>query len=215
MARAITEDFTFDEMENETLFSRAALRADPNASDFVLTTNPWLGFVASARAQDLAARTALQESTASRVIANQRLDETCRNVGRALSAELKNDRSSARWARIFGGTVDEFIHKPLAVQATACKSWLETDEPVLAPFRADIALWANAAEAAIRATSDSGQVRGTALVGRESVAETLTRARDGLHAALVARANERNLPRDFADGFFILTPKKANKGPKA
>ena len=57
-------------------------------------------------------------------------------------------------------------------------------------------------------------MRGTAIVAREALAENLTRARDGLHAALVVRAQERNLPRDFADGFFIVSSRKREKGPK-
>ena len=57
-------------------------------------------------------------------------------------------------------------------------------------------------------TRDSAQARGNAIVVRESTAENLTRARDALHATLVARAAERGLERDFADGFFIVETKR-------
>jgi hypothetical protein len=214
MVKKIDDAYSLEEMRSEVLFSRAALKADPNAADFLPSTGSWLGIVATASDQELAARTASVEATASRTIANQRLDETCRDVGRALATELKNDRSGARWGRLFRGTVDDFVHQPLADQAAACKGWLELDEPILAAFREPLAFWANAAEAALRDTTAAGQARGTAMVGRELAAESLTRARDGLHAQLVARANERNLPRDFADGFFMVTPRKSGKGPK-
>ena len=104
MVKKIDDAYSLEEMRSEVLFSRAALKADPNASDFLPSTGSWLGIVATAADQELAARTALVEATASRTIANQRLDETCRDVGRALAAELKNDRSGARWSRLFHGT---------------------------------------------------------------------------------------------------------------
>ena len=212
MAKKIEPDMPFDEMENQCLFTRAALRADRIVVDLLPTTDLWLGWVAAVRAMELAARTAMQEATASRVIANLRLDDTCRSFGRSLSTELKNDRSSARWHRFFHGTVDDFVSQPLVDQAAACIGWLETPEPVLEAFRGEIGHWAHAAEDAIKATNASAQTRGAAMVAREELAEKLTRARDGLHAALVARAQERNLPRDFADGFFIVSSRK--KGPK-
>ena len=214
MAKKIEPDMPFDEMENQCLFTRAALRADRIVVDLLPTTDLWLGWVAAVRAMELAARTAMQEATASRVIANLRLDDTCRSVGRALSAELKNDRSGARWNRFFHGTVNDFVSQPLIDQADACIGWLETDEPVLAPFREELTHWAHAAKAAITLTNASSQVRGNAMVARENLAENLTRARDGLHAALVVRAQERNLLRDYADGFFSISARKSEKGPK-
>ena len=40
-------------------------------------------------------------------------------------------------------------------------------------------------------------VRGEAQIGREELAETLTRERDALHEQLSARARERKLPREL------------------
>ena len=150
MAKKIEPDMPFDEMENQCLFTRTALRVDRIVVDLLPTTDLWLGWIAGVRAMELAARTAMQEATASRVIANLRLDDTCRSVGRALSAELKNDRSGARWNRFFHGTVNDFVSQPLIDQADACIGWLETDEPVLAPFREELSHWAHAAKAAMR-----------------------------------------------------------------
>lgn len=214
MVKQINPDMTFDEMENECIFSRAAMRADRNASDMIPTTASWMDWIETVRDLERNARTEFQQATASRMIANARLDGTCRAFGRSLAAELQNDRTSARWRRFFRGTVDDFVTQPLDEQANACIAWLEIDDPALAPFREELTHWAHAAKAAITATGSSGQVRGTAIVAREALAENLTRARDGLHAALVVRAQERNLPRDFADGFFIVSSRKTGKGPK-
>jgi hypothetical protein len=201
-------------MENECIFTRAAKRADRNASDMLAMSSTWLGSIEAVRVLERDARTAFQEATAARMIANARLDDACRSFGRSLATDLKNDRTSARWKRFFRGTVDEFVTQPLVDQADACIAWLEIDDPALTPFREELTHWAHAAKAAITATGSSGQVRGTAIVAREALAENLTRARDGLHAALVVRAQERNLPRDFADGFFIVSSRKTGKGPK-
>jgi len=40
------------------------------------------------------------------------------------------------------------------------------------------------------------------LVGAGKLADDLTRLRDGLHRALCERAEEKALPRDWADAFF-------------
>lgn len=208
MARKLTPDFTFDELENEIRYTRASLMADPDTVDLVPSTESWLGGVAEARSKDALARTAATEASAHRYVANARLDDSCRAFGRDLAHALHNDRTSARWHRFFRGTVDDFISQPLEDQANACLAWLTLDEPALAPHLASIERWARAALAAFATTQASAQVRGTAMVAREQAAETLTRARDGLANALSARAAERGLPRDYADGFFIRERKK-------
>ena len=124
MVKQINPDMTFDEMENECIFTRAAKRADRNASDMLAMSSTWLGSIEAVRVLERNARTAFQEATAARMIANARLDDTCRSFGRALATDLKNDRTSARWKRFFRGTVDEFVTQPLVDQADACIAWL-------------------------------------------------------------------------------------------
>ena len=212
MARKITVDFTFDDDENEVLYTRASVMADPDAADLLPTTDGWLGLIDAARAKDRAARTATQEAAAARAIANRRLDGACRAFGRELAAALQNDRSGARWTRFFRTTVDAFVSQPLGEQAAACLAWLSIEDAVLARHREALERWARAAQAALTRTSESAQVRGAALVAREQLAEDLTRGRDGLEALLTQRGLERDLGRDFAAGFFIQARKKAKKG---
>lgn len=211
MARKITDDFTFDSMEDEILYTRGALLADPDASDLAPSTEGWLGLVDAARAKDRAARAASQEAAALRSVANRRLDDGCRSFGRELAADLKNDRSSARWTRFFRSTVDAFIAQPLAAQAAAVLAWAGAEDAVLARHSESLTRWARAAGDALTATSNTVQVRGTAIVGREQVAEDLTKSRDGLEATLTQRAIERNLGRDYAASFFIQERRKAKK----
>jgi len=132
MARMITKEFTFDDMENEVRFSRASLKADPDAAMLHPRADSLLGWISAARDKDALARTAVQEASAFRFVANTRLDAACRSFGRDLAHSLSNDRSGARWHRFFRGTVDDFTSQPLADQAAACLAWLTIDEPVLA-----------------------------------------------------------------------------------
>jgi len=208
MVRKIMSDWTYDDWENEILFTIAALEADPNASDLVLRTVTWMPMVDTARAEDRAARVAAFSASAHRSVANARLDSSCRQFGRELAADLGNDRQSPRWKRFFGGPVGDFVGQPLADQAAACIAWLSVEDVVLARIRTRIETWARAAQSALVRAQNSAQARGNAIVVRESTAENLTRARDALHATLVARAAERSLERDFADGFFMVETKR-------
>ncbi len=211
MARKINSDFTYDEMENEILYTRAGLAADPDASDLVSITEDWVAIVERARAQDRAARTANHEAAALRSVANRRLDAQCRDFGRDLAAALKNDRKSPRWTRFFRTTVDAFIAQPLSAQAAAVIGWLSIEDEVLARHAEWLGRWAHAAQAALTTTNASAQVRGSASIARESAAEDLTKSRDGLEVILTQRALERNLGRDYAPGFFIQERRKTSK----
>jgi hypothetical protein len=212
MARKINSDFTYDEMENEVLYTRAGLAADPDASDLVSMTDGWMAIVDQARAQDRAARAATHEAAAQRAIANRRLDDQCRNFGRELAMALKNDRKSPRWTRFFRATVDAFLAQPMGAQAASVIAWLSIEDDVLTRHSEWLGRWAHAAQAALTTTNASAQVRGSAIIARESAGEALTKGRDGLEAALMQRALERNLGRDYAAGFFIVQDrKKASK----
>ena len=203
MVKKLPQDFGFDDHEDEVLYTRATLAADPNAADLLFMTYLWLGSVDTARALGREGRKATLEASALRSIANVHLDGECRSVGRDLSHSVENDRSGVRWTRIFPTTVDAFLSQPLGEQAVACQAWLTTNEPVIAARREALSRWSTAAQTAIATTQASAQIRGTAMLARESLAEEMTRARDGLARALSVRAEERDLPRDYAERFFL------------
>ena len=209
MVRKLPDDFGFDDHEDEILFTRAMLAADPHTSDLLVTTHPWLGRVDAARLLDRAGREATMGASALRLVANAYLDGECRAVGRDLAHDLNNDRSGVRWTRIFPATVDAFISQPLGEQASACQAWLTTAEPVLAAHSEALTRWSAAAQTALATTKASTQVRATAMLARESLAEDLTRARDGLARALSARAEEHGLPRDYVERFFLKDRRKS------
>jgi hypothetical protein len=177
--------------------------ADPDAAELRETIGGWLGLVDAARAKDREARIAAGQASATRVVANGRLDDACQTFGDELNLAVKKERASARFARFFPQTISGFVRQRLATQVAAVRSWLGVkDEEVLERHRADLDRWCSAAEKALAGTSTSAQVRGEAQVAREALAEDLTRERDGLEARLVARAHERGLPRDWPARFF-------------
>jgi len=212
MARKLVSDTTFDDHEDEVIFTRSAVKADPDAADLLTRTDAWMARVEVGRAADRAARVAEGEAGAARIIANGRLDDTGRALGRQLGVAVNGDRQSARWTRIFGGPVGDFIAQALATQIAAMRAWLTiSGDTVIDEFRPELERWTAAGDAAITATASGAQVRGAALVGREQLGEDMTRERDGLQAALTARAAERNLPRDWPARFFRVARRQRNE----
>lgn len=205
MARKIADLTTLDDCEDEVLFTRAALKADPDAADLVAITDGWLGLIDEARAADRAARSAITEATALRGIANARLDDACRAFGDDLHIAVKRDRTSARWKRFFPHTVSDFVRQRLSSQISAVQGWLAvTGDDVLDKHRPELERWSKAAADALTNSSASRQARGGAQVSRESLAEDLTRERDRLEGRLTAKAHELNLPRDYSSRFFRI-----------
>lgn len=200
MPRKIDVDWTLDTIEDEILFTRSALEADPDARDLAALTDDWLGLVDEVRVRDRAARMAEASASAHRAVANGRLDDACRQFAKRLG--LETDTGSARWKRFFGKPVGAWLKQRLAGQVTAVRGWLTiTGDAVLDASREPLTQWSDASHAALERTAASAQVRGAARVAREELAIDLTRERDGLHAVLVARANERGLGRDWPARF--------------
>lgn len=206
MAAKIDEDMSLDDMEDEIIYTRSALEADPDARDLLPTTDAWMQWVETARARDRDARIAVARASARRQVSNVRLDAACDAFGDELKLAVKGDVKSARWQRFFSGagaSVSRFIRLGLGEQASRVVGWLTgTADEVLERHRAPLAEWSKSASDALDATRATAQVRGDAGIAREETAEALTRGRDGLEATLVARANERGLPRPWPSTFF-------------
>ena len=203
MPRKIIETALLDDIEDDIIITIASLKADPDARDLVEMTNKWFASVDATRAKDREARIAIGEAAALRTIANGRLDDECRSFGDNLNLAVKKDRTSARWKRFFTHTVGDFVKQRLASQVAAVRAWLlVTPDDVLDRHRPALDQWSATAQTALDQTAASAQVRGAAHLAREALAEDLTRERDGLEAALVARAKERGLARDWPSRFF-------------
>lgn len=214
MVRKIDVEIPIDGILREVRFTRAALAADPIATRLLGTTDGWMGWVESLRVDEGRAEEAMLEAAARRVVTNTRLDLTCRAFGRDLVSAVGGDRSSARWKRFFPSTIEAFLRQPLGDQANAVFEWLTIDDSALTAHRGELERWARASNEALAFTRASATVRGTAHVTRERVTEDLTRARDGLHAALVELAHTEGLSRDWPDAFFRRSRPDASE-PKA
>lgn len=200
--RKITAAMTYDAMEDEVVFTRSMLKADPDANDFVDMTDGWLALIDAAREKDRAARVALAEADASRILANARLDRACEKFGDELWLAVDKDRTAPRWTRFFGGPVGKFVRQRLSAQVERVRAWLGADDDVLAEHKAPLETWSTAADQALVKTRGVSLVRGQAQMARDELAEDLTRERDGLAEALAGRARALNLGREWPSLFF-------------
>lgn len=206
MAAKIPKTMPLDDMEDEIIFTRAAVGADPDARDLLPLTDDWMPWVETARARDRDARIAVATAFALRRVSNLRLDAACEEFGDELELAVKKDFKGSRWLRFFSGaanTVKRFIRLRFSEQVGRVTGWLTgAGDEVLEKHRAPLTTWSEAGQQALNATRATSQVRGDAAIEREETAEALTRGRDGLEATLVARANERGLPREWPKTFF-------------
>lgn len=216
MPKQIDADTTFDDIEDEILYTQAALKADEDAEDLLSHTDDWLGMVDDTRVQDREVRRADCDAEAARVVANGRLDGYCTSFGDELYLDCGKDRKSARWRLFFSLPVGRFIRQRFSKQVATVFGWFEAvpDDPLLASHREPLEKWAKRADKAIVATRAVGAKRGQNWVRREELAEDLTRERDALHEALAARARERKLPRSWPDLFFRRGTKRRAKQPE-
>jgi hypothetical protein len=215
MPRQFDVETTNEELVDEVLFTRAALRADPDAASLLPRTDAWLGWIDELRIKQRNTAEAVANTDAARAVANSRLDYVTSRFGDSLNLAVKKDRASARWKQFFGGYASfvEFCKQALGSQVLAVLAWEPIQDATFEPFRADAIKWARAAETALSHTAATATVRGEAALLEEKVVGDLTRERDGLHAALVNIANEKELPRGWPDTFFRVgaraKPKKS------
>ncbi|UJR81127.1 hypothetical protein [Sandaracinus amylolyticus] len=214
MPRKLSSDETLDTFEDEILYTRAAIEADEDAADLLTDTDDWLALVDAQRARDRSARIAETSASAQRAVANGRLDDACIRFAKQLALDVPT--SSPRWKRFFSRAPSQWVMQRLVSQIAAVRGWLTIEgDAALDAHRAVLTRWSDAAQAALDRTAASAQVRGAAKIGREELADDLTRERDGLHAALTARATERGLPREWAARFFRTETRRGDRDADA
>jgi hypothetical protein len=203
MPRKVPDDITFDDAEQEVIFTRAALAADPDAEGFLPMTDGWMGLVDEARTAERKARVMAAEADAQRTVANSRLDQACVRFGDELFLDVSKDKTAPRWTKFFSHAVSRFVRQALPKQVQVVKGWIEAgSDPVLQKHKKDLSKWSDAADAALTKTRATAVARGDAWEKRAEMADSLTRERDGLHEALAAHARDKGLPRAWPDTFF-------------
>jgi hypothetical protein len=202
MPREIRPETTLDAVEDEILYTRAALTADPDASDLLPLTDDWLPRLDETRALDRAVRIQAAEVDALRGVANGRLDAACTRFGDQLYLAVGKDRTSPRWTMFFKVAVSKFVRLALPQQVLTVQGWFAAADPVLADHRAELERWVTAADGALVRERGLAVARGENWQRRAELCEGLTRGRDGLHAALVERSQERGLDRGWPGVFF-------------
>ncbi len=208
MARKLSAEMTYDTLEDEALHTRAALLADPDASDLVMMTDTWIPKIDACRALDRAARVATAEATALRQVSNGRLDTLCTTFGDSLYLAVGKDRTAARWTQFFKLPINRFVRQAFPTQVSLVRGWLAMEDALLATHRAGLDTWSSKGQEALTRTAASAAPIGAARLAREQLAEELTSERDGLRDALSVRARERNLPRSWPTVFFRISPRQ-------
>lgn len=208
MARKLTESMTFDDLEDECMFTTAALQADENAADLVSMTSSWMPAISDVRGIDLSVRQTAANVDAARIVANYNLDLACVSFGDELYLACGKDRQSNRWTQFFRERVSEFTKMALSEQTSRVNGWLTSaSDPVLENHRADLTKWATSAATALTNTAGLSSLRAQVWQKREQLAKDLTDGRDKLEAALGDRARERGLPREWPATFFRVVKK--------
>lgn len=203
LPRKLPADISFDEADDEIIFTRAALLADPDAKDLITETDDWMGYVDKARSIERDARIAKAEADAERSVANDRFDDACILFSDDLYLDVGKDRSVARWLMFFSVPVHRFVRQALDKQMGKVGGWLSgSQDPVLEKHRGHLDAWLKACDTAVGKQRSAAVMAGTAKLTREEMADALTRERDGLFELLSARARERKLPRDWPSRFF-------------
>src|SRR5512143_2786459 len=101
MPRKLPATMTLDALEDETLYTGAALRADPDAAPFASRTDDWIARIDEVRAMDRRARTAMANTDAARMVASDRLGQSCTAFGDDLYMAVRKDRTCSRWLQFF------------------------------------------------------------------------------------------------------------------
>lgn len=214
MAKKLDPEMPLDEMEEEILFTRCAMRADPDAEDLAPRTDGWMGKIDVVRMLERKCRESSMFADASRSVANVRLDGACTGFADELLLAVRKDRSSTRWLQFFRIPSSVFTRQGLGKQVDVVKGWLSgSQDEVLEKHRPNLARWSQSAGDALVNTQGVALVRGELAQAREKLAEELTRERDAVRETLAARARERGLPREWPDAFFRTTRRhKAKPG---
>lgn len=203
MLRKFDHTTPLNDLLMEALFTRAAVQADPDAEDLLPQTEGWVPGVLALQALWLENLTLRMGIEARRMVANNRLDPLCARFGDQLLLAVNKDRESVRWKRYFKEAPSRFVRAALAEQTAAVDGWLLTQDPVLEPFRAELALWNGKARAALAEEPASLQATANLDTHRDEFARSFVADRDRLLRALAERAEEKGLDRLWPYGFFL------------
>lgn len=208
--RKLPSDISFEDAEDEVLYTRAALAADPNAQDLLAETDDWLPLIDGTRAADRDARAASMNAQAKRAVAGGYLDFFSERFADELFLAVSKDRESFRWLTFFTKPVSVFLRQRLDKQVKATQGWLSiTTDDVLEKHRPNLTQWSTEVDSSMIAQKEAAVKRGVAAQLRADMAEGLTKERDGLFELLSARARAKGLAREWPQAFYRVASSKA------
>lgn len=201
-AKIYPED-TLDTMEDDVIFTGAALTADPDACTLAGSPDEWMTWLIAFREVDRTYRKQVATIDATRVIKDGRLDIEVIDFANDLLHDC-GDRDSIRFKGFFTMAPSRFSRIALSDEVATVEGWLVagTEDNVLEAHRPQLTSTSSEARAALTATTAMDATRATYWGKRTTLADNLTAARDALGSRLSDRARELGLPRDWPGTFF-------------
>ncbi len=211
---------TLDDVRQKSVFTMSALSADPDAEDLLDRTTTWMERIDAVEASQRALQYKEQQVNAQRRVAHTRLVAAARHFADLLLLDVNKNKEAMRWqVHMRKMSITQFSVQPLDDILAQVQAWILLDDPVMqknASLKAELSLWAERTAKVADGENAVAVQRSLLWQARNTLTSTLTRERDALHAALLNRAHEKNLPRDWPQQFFSVdktssTAKKASK----
>jgi hypothetical protein len=195
-----------DNAWGQLVYTRARVKHDPNARDLLPQIEALIERCKQLRTEQLGAWEGEIDAQAGVDAANDALDATTVDFGRALDNEIR-DRRSPAYKRYFAVAPSDIVVLGLESELERVRSWPDylageesaTLEAFGDRFREHIAAGDDAVEARRMAAAARANHRATAI---NRFFDDVNGARQSLHALLTQRAVERRLGRHWADRFF-------------
>ncbi len=203
---------SLDTISSELIYTQARLASDPNAEDLAPTIDPLLSEVTETGAGQQSTWIAETRAQAQCDFLNAQLDDLVVEFADTLLFTVK-DRTSTRVTHYLRQAPYAIVRLGLASELEVVREWPEslkneTDEALkaFAPKFTDMIAKGDAAVSALgKAENARSEFRMRSI---ELLVEKLNGERMKLHTQLAGRANEKNLGKYWADGFFKSTTKR-------
>jgi hypothetical protein len=205
--RELRAETPLETLEDEIVYTDAALKADPEAEDLAPGFAGQLESLDEVYDRERATRRAVTEATAYSRVADSRLDEEVLGSGRVMEVPLKGDRTHPSWTKVYGTATPSDVAKlarPKEVIKVRgmIKAMTELGLAILATVIASLTFWAGRLDGGLTRLTDSKADRGRFRSERDEFIIGLNRARRALYGSLTTRAAERGLPKEWPDLFF-------------
>lgn len=215
LVRTIQASDSLDTIWEELVYSEARFLGDPLTRDLA---EPHAALLTTLDAVRVKQRAAWRDEIIAQAgidAVNITLDSLTTDFGARLLSVVRGNRASPRWRRYFPGAVFEIVRLALGRQVAAVRGWPNSlrgePEAEIKPFGDRFETVTKQADAALQARIDAASRRNDHRV-REVLAliDDVNAARTSALGRLLQRAVKNDLPREWAEGFFRRSQRRAS-----